>query len=207
MRKSHRDPKLLAALEEYAKVRDVAKMTEEQRELAINFEDDMMTFINTHIGWMNDQQPKVILPAELDDTPPHLVHLTIVASLAKMSEYLLHDLPLNITGNTHIRKVDDYSTCHFCRSEVSDSPTSQRYKLKYSKKEKVKSDLFYVVCGQCLRFVKAVRNLKFSMTCIQRCETHASAPSVREMVQQLDDDREFVDAAFQRLKAAIAQNS
>ena len=198
---------MIAALEEYAKVRDVAKMTEEQREIAIKYEEDIITFINNHIGWMNDLQPKVILPAEIDDAPPHVLHLTIVASLAKMSEYLLQDLPLNITGNTHIRKIGDYSTCHFCRLEVSDSPSNQRYKLKYSKKEKVKSDLFYVVCGQCLRFVKAVRNLKFSMTCIQRCESHASAPSVSEMVQQLDEDREFVEAAFLRLRATIAQNT
>lgn len=184
---------LVAALEEFIKVGDVNKLPKDEREAVVRFELDAVAFFNGFTSWIAARKPSSELPA---DASEFQTFLSMIAQLVKMSEYVITDEVLKVNANTHIRNHDKYKVCHFCKCEVSDSKANQRHKMTYSKKTKVKTEAFYIVCYDCLRYVKSMRNLRT----VIKSALRLSQAEVCEWVDGLEVDRQRVTAVFERLK-------
>jgi hypothetical protein len=190
---------LMGALEEFVSVKDIDKIVDaKKRDAVVKYELEMVAFFEDYRGWIAARDPKSGITAP---APPFLVFLSMIASLTKMSEYIITDSPLSVKLNPKLRNRDKYGVCHFCAREVSDSPNSQRIKMIYSKKTKVKTEAFHIVCRDCLRFVKALYNVRNAIKGILRC----SLAGVEYAVNQLEDDKRLIESVFYTLKVQAAE--
>jgi hypothetical protein len=188
------DLTLIKTLEDFVRAGDVNKLPPAERETVVKFELESIAFFNDFATWIASREPS-FNPSE--NTTEFRVFLSMIAHLVKMSEYVITDEVLKVNSNTHIRNHDKYKTCYFCKCEVSDNKASQRYKMVYSKKTKVKTEAFFIVCYDCLRYVKSMHNLRSVIKSLQR----VAPEDVGDWVAALEVDKQRVTAVLDRLKA------
>jgi hypothetical protein len=190
---------LVAALEEFCRVKDINKITDpKMRDAVVKYELEMVAFFEDYRGWIAARDPHSGITAP---APAFLVFLSMLASLTKMSEYVITDTPLSVKSNSKIRNHDKYGTCNFCARDVSDSPNNQRIKMIYSKKTKVKTEAFHIVCGDCLKFVKALHNVRNAIKGI----LIGDPEDVEDAVNKLEDDKRLIERVFDTLKVQAAE--
>ena len=193
---------LVEAMAAYCKVKDIDKVPPPQRDLVVEYEKEAVAFFNGYTAWMTARKPPLAINGSSDS---FLGFLSRIANLTKMCEYVITDSPMNIAANTHIRNHDRYKACHFCMCEVSNSPATQRHKMVYSKKTKVQTEAFYVVCQDCLRYVKAMHNLRNVINFVVDAASSSGLDSDVELaLDTLDANHDLAERVFDILKVMAA---